>query len=350
MTMAQILREKRKALGMTQEQVADYLGVTAPAVNKWEKGTTCPDIALLPALARLLKTDPNTLLQFQETLSREEISRFLMETAEAIRTDGIEQGFETALAHVREFPNCAELLYMTAITLDGALMMSSLAPQEKEDYEEQVFALYEKASTCDDPDFAEKSRYLLASKWITKKQYDKAQEMLDLLPLWSALDKRGMQADVWGGQGEPAKAAALLEQKLMQGIQDHQGTICRLIRLAVQEGDEQAAWGLAECGRRVCKAFQVGEYWENLAPLEAATGLKDAEACITALAAMLDAAPKPMNSRMSPLFRHILSAESPAAVNAQIVSALLTNLEQAPEYAFLRGTPEFEALLRRCRP
>lgn len=46
---------------MTQEQVADYLGVSTPAVNKWEKGGCYPDITLLPALARLLKVDLNRL-------------------------------------------------------------------------------------------------------------------------------------------------------------------------------------------------------------------------------------------------------------------------------------------------
>lgn len=98
---------------------------------------------------------------------------------------------------------------------------------------------------------------------------------------------------------------------------------------------------------------QVADYLGVTAPAvnkwEKGTTCPDI-ALLPARAAMLDAAPKPMNSRMSALFRHILSAVSPAAVNAQIVSALLTNLEQAPEYAFLRGTPEFEALLRRCRP
>lgn len=33
-----VIREKRKELGLTQEQVAGYLGVSTPAVNKWEKG------------------------------------------------------------------------------------------------------------------------------------------------------------------------------------------------------------------------------------------------------------------------------------------------------------------------
>lgn len=69
MKINEIIREKRLAEGFTQEQMASYLGVSAPAVNKWEKGVSYPDITLLPALARLLKTDVNTLLSFQEDLS-----------------------------------------------------------------------------------------------------------------------------------------------------------------------------------------------------------------------------------------------------------------------------------------
>ena len=38
MKINEIIKERRTALNLTQEQVASYLGVTAPAVNKWEKG------------------------------------------------------------------------------------------------------------------------------------------------------------------------------------------------------------------------------------------------------------------------------------------------------------------------
>lgn len=85
MAMNAVIREKRKELGLTQEKVAEYLGVSAPAVNKWEKGITCPDVSLLPALARLLKTDLNTLLCFKEELTEQEIAGFCMEVAETVR-------------------------------------------------------------------------------------------------------------------------------------------------------------------------------------------------------------------------------------------------------------------------
>ena len=37
----------RKARGLTQEQLAAQLGVSAPAVSKWETCSSCPDITLL---------------------------------------------------------------------------------------------------------------------------------------------------------------------------------------------------------------------------------------------------------------------------------------------------------------
>ena len=58
----QNLLNRRKALGLTQEQLAAKLKVSFQAVSKWERGETLPDIKLLPVLASQLGTSADSLL------------------------------------------------------------------------------------------------------------------------------------------------------------------------------------------------------------------------------------------------------------------------------------------------
>ncbi len=51
MTMGQTIGQRRRALNMTQEALANILGVSNQAVSKWESGQCYPDIELLPKLA-----------------------------------------------------------------------------------------------------------------------------------------------------------------------------------------------------------------------------------------------------------------------------------------------------------
>lgn len=305
MAMGTVLREKRKELGLTQEQVANALGVTTPAVNKWERGVTCPDLALLPAVARLLKTDPNTLMEFREKLSTKEIYLFLNELTERIKRDGVAVGFALALEKTREYPGCTELLHHAAMTLDGACMMSDLSQAERRPYAESVIVLYEQVVKSGDPAYTDQGNYMLAAKWMELGEDEKAQEILDRLPDWNALDKRGMQAELYERRGEPAKAGELLEHKLMLSLQDHQATLCHLVKLAVGEGEEAAALALAECAQRECEAFRLGPYWAQVVPMEAAVARRDIEGSLSTLEKLLDAAAGPWDIGFSPLLRHL---------------------------------------------
>ena len=66
------IQQKRKMAGLTQAQLAELLGVTAPAVNRWEKDLSFPDATLLAPLARCLNTDLNELFSFYDSLSDKE--------------------------------------------------------------------------------------------------------------------------------------------------------------------------------------------------------------------------------------------------------------------------------------
>ena len=61
-TLGKRIAIHRKRLGLTQEQLADKLGITAQAVSKWENDQSCPDISVLPLLADIFGISTDELL------------------------------------------------------------------------------------------------------------------------------------------------------------------------------------------------------------------------------------------------------------------------------------------------
>lgn len=57
-----LIRSLREERELTQLQLAELVGVGDKAVSKWERGAGCPDVSLLPALAKELCTTVETLL------------------------------------------------------------------------------------------------------------------------------------------------------------------------------------------------------------------------------------------------------------------------------------------------
>ena len=60
----EVISKRRREAGLTQNQLAQLLGVSFQAVSKWENGTTYPDIEMLPRLAAVLNTTADALLGY----------------------------------------------------------------------------------------------------------------------------------------------------------------------------------------------------------------------------------------------------------------------------------------------
>ena len=138
MDIGEKIRKYRKAAGLTQEQVAGYLGVSAPAVHKWEKGSSCPDISLLPALARLLHTDLNELLSFREELTEWEVGEFARELSEKGMEGDVDGAFSMAAEKIREYPCCDLLLYTAATILGNVATLSGAGEEKQREYDRQI--------------------------------------------------------------------------------------------------------------------------------------------------------------------------------------------------------------------
>lgn len=73
-TLGKRIAAGRKEKGLTQDQLAEKLGVTAQAVSKWENDQSCPDINILPKLAEIFGTSTDALLGMEkETVHEAEV-------------------------------------------------------------------------------------------------------------------------------------------------------------------------------------------------------------------------------------------------------------------------------------
>ena len=79
----------RKAQGLTQQQVADRLGVSNKTVSSWETGASCPDIAMLPAIAELYGVTCDEILR-GEHISADETAQ--VKEAEREKSDRLPAG------------------------------------------------------------------------------------------------------------------------------------------------------------------------------------------------------------------------------------------------------------------
>lgn len=73
-TMNDIIRERRKALGLTQKELADMLSISDKTVSRWESSNQMPDAILLPDLAEALKISITELYGLKPDGTGEEAS------------------------------------------------------------------------------------------------------------------------------------------------------------------------------------------------------------------------------------------------------------------------------------
>lgn len=70
--LGKFIAERRKNKNLTQEDIADKLGITSQSVSKWERGINSPDISFLSDLGEILEVSIEELLQGEESSSKEQ--------------------------------------------------------------------------------------------------------------------------------------------------------------------------------------------------------------------------------------------------------------------------------------
>lgn len=106
------LRHKKK---VTQEQVADFAGVTKASVSKWETRQSTPDIMLLPRLASYFGVSVDELLGYEPQLGKEQIERIYQELRQEFSEKPFEETMEKSRELVKQYYACYPFLFQICV-------------------------------------------------------------------------------------------------------------------------------------------------------------------------------------------------------------------------------------------
>lgn len=354
-SMGKRIQKLRRQRGLTQEQAAAALGVTAAAVSKWETDAACPDVAILAPLARLLKVTVDDLLDFRPALTPEEIPPLLAESRRLFEEKRAGEAREAVLALLQEYPGDLNLCFTAGSLLAGYL---ASAGDERETREQgrQAAELLEKCRESDQQELRDASCFMLANLYNMLEDPDRALAAMEELPQ-SELNTRLVRANILLGKGETA--AAEREQQL--GLYSAGRDVCLhlmgLAAIADRDGEPEQGLALLDKALAVDELLEmerVGGMESSLRFLRASKlctlgrleeARQELERYVDTVLHLADVAGGSMRQGSG---LYSCTELRPAAVSREFfLNTIRGALEEGAEFQPLRGTPAWDGLLER---
>ncbi|MCH1960235.1 helix-turn-helix domain-containing protein [Romboutsia hominis] len=169
-----LLRRKKN---ITQEQLASINGVSIPAVSKWEKGVSFPDITYLPVLANYFEVNIDDLLNYRKELDENDIAKIIKECEELISINSIEESIKLCESYMKNYPSNYKLKFK--LTHIYSLAMIKETDLNKEDITNRIIEILEDiVDNTNDIELKEYSLMQLSSNYMIVDKNDKAEEVL----------------------------------------------------------------------------------------------------------------------------------------------------------------------------
>lgn len=105
MSIGTTIKRLRRERDITQEQLAEYLGISTGAVSQWECDRTAPDITQLPLLANIFDVSTDELLEIDGKKKDEIIQVFLEKYDELSNNGDLMSRFDLTKEAYRKYPN-----------------------------------------------------------------------------------------------------------------------------------------------------------------------------------------------------------------------------------------------------
>ncbi len=172
------IKKLRRERNITQEKLAEFLGITFQSVSNWERGESYPDITMLPEIAGFFRISVDELLGMNQSESEKKANEYLS-FYDTMRYKNTPETFLKFQQAIKDFPGDFRIIvrYME-------LLICEKTSKENPEYEkisQQIMTIYDNIQNhCTDDSIRMWSKRLICQHLHTKAHYTGNNEYQEL--------------------------------------------------------------------------------------------------------------------------------------------------------------------------
>lgn len=340
MNIGTVIRTYRKEKSLTQEEMAKRLGVSTPAVNKWENGHSLPDITLLAPIARLLEIDIDTLLDYKEDLSDIEIRDLLRTLETMMENDELNDIFDWIQKQFQRYPRSEKFILSVCIVFYSYLLQH----EDVDSYTAFILEHLEGLLQSTNLEIVQQTANMLYQHAYQTENYEKAKQYVSYFES-NPLERKRKEAQLCAKTGEIDEAYRKLEELVFQSYQSTNAYVQDLYILAMEAKDYDLAQVYVNKQVELAKVFEMGTYYELSCQLELTIVKKDEQKCIEIMKGMLDSVTHMDQFTKQKLYKHMNFKEIDANHLLKVKDMLIENFTDIDSFEFLQENEVYHDLL-----
>jgi len=215
--IARTIINKRKEKGITQEELANHIGVSSASVSKWETAQSYPDIVLLPQLASYFNISIDELMNYEPQMAKRDIAKLYSKLYEDLSNKPFDDVIEQCREAIKKYFSCFPLL----LQMGGFLLSAGATIGDSE----KTYALIAEAKELfvrvkkesDDAELIRTALYMEACCAVALTLPDEAIELLEKAVV-PALPNEVLLASAYRMTERNAEAETTLQIGIYQNI------------------------------------------------------------------------------------------------------------------------------------
>lgn len=169
LNIAKTLILKRKEKGITQDELANYIGISKASVSKWETGQSYPDITFLPQLATYFNITVDELICYEPQMIKEDINKLYQRLCKDFTVKPFDEVMDEIRETIKKYYSCFPLIYQMGVLI---INHYDLVDEEKRELliSEALEIFIRIRETSDDIEICRQSKGMEATCYILLNQ------------------------------------------------------------------------------------------------------------------------------------------------------------------------------------